>query len=56
MEIVLTPKQFQDLNEITEASRRAMASTEEGELTLPITGVMDGIEWSTEQVKITLSD
>lgn len=56
MVITLTPKQFEDLNELTEASRRAMASTEEGELTLPITGVSDGIEWNTQQVKITLSD
>lgn len=56
MVITLTPKQFQDLNELTEASRRAMASTQEGELSIPITGVNDGIEWSPEQVKIHLSD
>lgn len=54
MVITLTPEQFNNINKVIEASRRAMASAPEGEVTLSENMNTDSIEWGTEEIRITL--
>ena len=54
MVITLTPAQFNNLNNVIEASRRAMASAAEGELNLAQDATTDSVEWSPEEVRIIL--
>ena len=54
MVITLTPEQFKKLNNVIEASRRAMATSTEGEMTLAEDGTEDRIEWATEEIRIIL--
>lgn len=54
MVLTLTLEHFKNLNKVIEASRRAIASAPEGEMTLAENSSTDHIEWDTEEVRITL--